>query len=749
MNKTLLAAIFAAGATLTVSAQGKLDLPGSQLLQDMQIARQAALSRSGDVKAIEPEYSADSKVLVLVVLDGATADDLRGQGIEVVDDRADMVLARLSVDEIEMLESADYVRSMSVGTKVDPTMNVARDNANVTALHNGTDGLDGAKYTGAGVITGLMDTGFDPNHINFRQDGELRVKRLWTITGDNSAVTTYDTPKKIAEFTTDKSKETHGTHVLGIMSGSYNGKGKYAFVNTRGLNQIKQSDYIPYYGVAYESDIAVCCGTTERNNLLLAASNIAAYAKEVGKPAVMNFSLGNTIGAHDGKDASSRYLAELGKEIIICLSAGNEGDEPISYVKNFTANDKSVKSFVGLDPTISGGIDLWSSDSKMLKVTFMAIDKNTGAVKYSYTLDRNTQGVSTYITGNYYNAPGYLHDAAFNSAFGEKGAVSINSNINADNNRYNVYMNLSLNGSANGTVIPAIMVEGEAGSTVYMYSTGSARYYSNGMADFIDGNPYGSISGLACGDNILTVGSYTNCDYWGSFSGKLHYQGYPQTGAISSFSSYGKTFDGRQLPHIVGPGEGVVSSVSTYAFDAGVVDDLSRMSAQVTETDPSLKRENYWYAMSGTSMSSPYVAGVMALWLQADPTLKIDDVKKILQETADHDEFTAVAPERWGYGKINALAGIKKVLNLAGVAGVAADNDDMIVSSLGGNSYEVFAAGANGVSADLYSMSGMQVASYSDNGDNLVVNTDGLASGVYVMKATANGKSLSKKIVVK
>ena len=39
--------------------------------------------------------------------------------------------------------------------------------------------------------------------------------------------------------------------------------------------------------------------------------------------------------------------------------------------------------------------------------------------------------------------------------------------------------------------------------------------------------------------------------------------------------------------------------------------------------------------MSGTSMSSPYMTGIAATWLAADPTLTTADILRIARETAD------------------------------------------------------------------------------------------------------------------
>lgn len=66
-------------------------------------------------------------------------------------------------------------------------------------------------------------------------------------------------------------------------------------------------------------------------------------------------------------------------------------------------------------------------------------------------------------------------------------------------------------------------------------------------------------------------------------------------------------------------------------------------------------------ACDGTSMSCPVVSGTVALWLEANPELDIDDVKQLLAETSANDDFTEANPIRWGYGKINPVVGIQSI----------------------------------------------------------------------------------------
>ena len=82
----------------------------------------------------------------------------------------------------------------------------------------------------------------------------------------------------------------------------------------------------------------------------------------------------------------------------------------------------------------------------------------------------------------------------------------------------------------------------------------------------------------------------------------------------------------------------------------------------------SMTWQGYSYvSMTGTSMACPTVSGIIALWLQADPTLTVADVKDILANTCDNDEFTAKNPIRWGYGKINAKKGLDYIQQATGI----------------------------------------------------------------------------------
>lgn len=765
MKKIYAFTIAAAGAALSLSAQSKFDLPAAMLVSNAEINTQArAHSRAGEtIITVDAQADPTAARLVLVMLnDGFHASQLREAGFDVEDSDSKTVFARLTPAEMQEVAKFDGVKQIALGYGAQPLMNTARATAGVDAAHAGTDpALNGHSYTGEGVITGLMDVGMDINHVNFLDaNNKPRTKALWTIQSSSGVETPYLTESAIIGFDTDDNEESHATHVLGIMAGSYNGRpadrnsGLISYINPTTKKLVSTfNTAVPYYGVAKNAEPVVCIGTLDGSNISLAAKKISEYAAEKGKPAVMNMSLGNNRGPHDGTDAESQKIAEYGKKMLICISAGNEGDYNVSLRKQFTASDATLKSTIANSATASGYIDIWGDNASVLKVTFVAVNKLTGEIGYSYELNKNLQGQQIYITGNYYTAAGYIHDAKFNQIFGEKGALILSSSVSATNNRYNVYANVSLKGSASNYV-PAFIIEGSAGNGVNAYagSSGSLQFRSNGISGYVNGTPDNSINGMACGDNVLVVGSYNNVNKVPSLGGILNYSGAP--GDISSFSSYGTTFQGRQLPDITGPGMGMISSYSKYYVEntkLGI--STSNMSAWVNNPNKvqNQVRKDYWGEMSGTSMSSPFVAGVLALWLEADPTLTMDRVKEILKKTADHDEFTAVAPHRWGMGKINALAGLKEILGTGSVNTVMADDasQKLIIEPVGGKCYNVFVGGTDGFTANLYNMQGALTATASATGNSTTIDASSLSDGIYLLEVQGKNIHTSRKFVVK
>lgn len=126
-------------------------------------------------------------------------------------------------------------------------------------------------------------------------------------------------------------------------------------------------------------------------------------------------------------------------------------------------------------------------------------------------------------------------------------------------------------------------------------------------------------------------------------------------GNSTTFTINGETWTLLNQPSICAPGRFIISTRasgetnSLIAGDAGPQEDVNRIEPAFLP---------FYTVLTGTSQATPHVAGVVALMLEANPSLGPLDVKQILQQTATNMPGRAV----WevGAGFVNAYAAVDK-----------------------------------------------------------------------------------------
>ncbi len=150
---------------------------------------------------------------------------------------------------------------------------------------------------------------------------------------------------------------------------------------------------------------------------------------------------------------------------------------------------------------------------------------------------------------------------------------------------------------------------------------------------------YGSITAPGNAPWVLTVGAYSTEGTLTRWDDK-----------VAAYSSRGPTaIDFVAKPDIVAPGTGIVS-----LSNPGSEFYLTK-AAYLLKGNRSYPSRPY-LSLSGTSMASPVVAGTVALMLQANPNLKPNLVKAILQYTAQTRHYDALTQ---GAGFLNAQGAIE------------------------------------------------------------------------------------------
>ncbi len=123
-------------------------------------------------------------------------------------------------------------------------------------------------------------------------------------------------------------------------------------------------------------------------------------------------------------------------------------------------------------------------------------------------------------------------------------------------------------------------------------------------------------------------------------------------------------------------------------IDDGDVDNIDEMKPEIgapgsglISADGTLTSDGRQYkSLSGTSMATPHVAGVIALMLEANPHLTASEIDAVIRHTAEHRydwgkvdaaqrPFSEIDPNyhpSGGWGQVDAYAAVKEALYMAG-----------------------------------------------------------------------------------
>lgn len=507
-------------------------------------------------------------------------------------------------------------------------------NNNVIPVHNGTAPLTQA-YDGSGIVIGFIDTGIDFTHPDFQDStNHSRIKFLW----DQTLPTASNTPSYgygqewtntqidsgFAAAHNDLNYSGHGTHVAGVAAGNGLATGNYK-------------------GVAPKSDIimvALDFSSSSTSLITDAVDYIYSKAQLLGKPCVINASVGDYYGSHDGTDLQAQLIkneiiAQPGRAFV--SAAGNGGGYPfhVGYTvnsdTNFTWFSNSPQIYI---PMYADTADMDSLEFAIGADEMSPIHSFRGRTNFS-KINNHTLGVIEYDT--IYNGSNRIA-TLMTYADLVAGVYSMEFIITPDSTNYNFRLMTTGNGKFDCWTFDTYL--GTMPTTATLPD--SIFYKAPDTDETI-------VSSFNCLDNVISVGNYMNRAMYIDYTGTPYINNGNPPGQLSTSSSHGPTRDGRIKPDICSPGDMTVAAVV-----------LSLVPSIVSGFPDALAQGGFHIRDGGTSHAAPSVAGIAALYLQKDPTATSLQILNDIICSAKEDTLTghSLPNNQWGYGKANAFGAL-------------------------------------------------------------------------------------------
>lgn len=515
----------------------------------------------------------------------------------------------------------------------------------VDSVHLGTAGLD-QPYTGKGVIVGVVDTGLDFNHPDFLDtNGNTRVLRYW----DQSMPVSPNSPQPYgygyvwdstminAGFCTSMDSGGHGTTVAGQATGN---------AGANGTNR----------GMAPDADIIIVETDFGLANWTLTVADACDYvfkvADSLGKPAVVNLSLGSYLGSHDGNDPAADYIETLidekGGRIVIC-AAGNSGNQEAYHVGNTVTSDTNF-FWMTTNPSSSIGantvfFDLWA-------------DPSEATWDYSIAVDRPAPDWSEAGSTVFRNASASIGSIVLDTIRNSNNDILCTAQILIEQVYGAYHMQMLLEDCDSTSNPPYLYRFNTTGSGSYDLWSGAWIGFNHILDDFELMSPaqYPNVVNYAGPDSTQSIVSSWNCsekvisvanmkNRWSHIDRNLntYISGGVSPGALSLNSSKGPNRHDVIKPDITAAGD-----ISLCAAPFSFLNNPGNYSAVDSSG---------WFARNGgTSMASPVIAGIAALYLERCPHASYSDFMQDLKTTAYQDNYTGITPNNaYGYGKAHAL----------------------------------------------------------------------------------------------
>ncbi|MEI6815862.1 MAG: S8/S53 family peptidase [Bacteroidota bacterium] len=567
-------------------------------------------------------------------------------------DAGDVASIKIKVKYVLGLAASKSIRRLETNEHKYSPMNdkmILPSHTNALSVQDGTC-FGGTGYNGEGVVVGIIDTGLDIAHPDFKNtDGTTRIKYIWdqrpNFSGGTQPIYGYGLEWNASAINngfctsqdTGIDHNSHGTIAAGVTAGNGNCIGNY-------------------HGVAPKADlIAVALDFNNFNGsnadiIADAVNYVFNRASALGEPCVINCSFGDYFGSHDGQDLetvliNSMVTQQTGRAFV--CPVGNAGGYPLHLGYDVSSVDTNFTWFNTTGGLISN--DVWADTNNFKHVSFSIGADLVDNVNHNYFFAGRTKFRTIDSIPLHTN----VRDTIFNANGNRIAIVNFYATIQYGNT-YDLWFDVVPDST---TYQFRFMTTGSGHFDCWNYYMTSANLPNQSqyapMANYIAPDATQTMAtGFQCSDKTITVGGYTNRNtYTVSCIDTLTHTytilsdtGY-HVGQIWNQSSVGPTRDRRVKPEVTAPSQLVISP--------GVLSEMPYMSSHQCWK---VAAGGCDLVANGTSFSSPAVAGIVALYLQLNPTTTWDQIRNCIIYNARQDSLTGsnLPNNTWGYGKADA-----------------------------------------------------------------------------------------------
>lgn len=606
-------------------------------------------------------------------------------------------------------------------------LNKAVPDGRVDSVYQGID-LPQA-FTGEDVIIGVTDWGFDYTHPVFYDVSKqnYRILRAWDqyrnagpapdgfnygteLVGQEALLAAQCDTFNVYEY------GYHGTHVTSIAAGS-------------------GSTSNSFRGVAPGANIILASLQVSEQAVIDAIHWMYQVAQQEQKRLVVNMSWGlHYMGYMDGTGPIATAMQELSDlGVVFVSSAGNNGDVKFHLHQNFNTNTDTLRSVIGFATgggayTYGESITMTSSPNTSFSYALAVIDDEGNVLGYTpfyntasgdFSMDTVSDVVGYPVEYRIDNVASSVPSALPHVRLRVKrtiyGGIRYGLVVAADEGDFHAWN--------------VIELTNDVGNWGGVFSSAGPGW-TNGDKEYGVGAP----ANVPCVIAVAAHQARQKNNTTGEFTG---------AGNMANFTSWGPVIGNPDKPDISAPGQSVMAALSSYT------NNTDHTPANTFNFNG---RTYGFCSLSGTSMSSPFVAGVVALMLEANPYLTPDQVKSILKETAFHDQYTeATSPVRYGAGKVDAYQAILRALNYDGVEqhSVSDSRCRVYPNPVENKAFVVIEGDESSYDAQLFDMSGrlLQVQQMSSGVNTL--DMQACASGCYFLRVNDGKTVITRKVIKK